>query len=157
MRRDVLRRVRWANVALACAVVAALVMIVVWPLVVDSTPALPPDAPRPLVAPESSPQGATEEKGRGGRAAVKGEKRPTTKRRRPARRSPASKRSRGAQRQPATSRPGAGGSEPASRGTGRGEPHRPALGRWTPSHAATPPAAPRGGGGGGEFGFEGGG
>src|SRR3954466_15358082 len=49
MPRDVLRRTRWANVALACVVLTALVTVVVWPLVSSSTPRLPPDASRPLV------------------------------------------------------------------------------------------------------------
>src|SRR3954465_296949 len=50
MRRDVLRRVRWGNVALACTVLIALVPLVDWPLVSSSAPDLPPDTPRPLVA-----------------------------------------------------------------------------------------------------------
>jgi len=50
MRRDVLRRVRWANVSLAGAVLVALTTIVVWPLVSASPPTLPPDTARPLVS-----------------------------------------------------------------------------------------------------------
>jgi len=56
MRRDVLRRVRWGNVSLACTALAALSAIVVWPVVATSPRALPPDTPRPLVAEE--PRGA---------------------------------------------------------------------------------------------------
>src|SRR4051812_16433536 len=50
MRRDVLRRVRWGNLALACTVLIALVIVVVWPLVSSTPPQLPPDAARPLIA-----------------------------------------------------------------------------------------------------------
>ena len=55
MRRDVVRRVRWGNVALACAILTALVGVVVWPLVTSAPPALPPDTSRPLVAGGASP------------------------------------------------------------------------------------------------------
>ena len=61
MASDVLRRVRWGNVALACAVLAALAGVVVWPLLSTTTPGLPPDAPRPLVAEESTPRAARAE------------------------------------------------------------------------------------------------
>ena len=57
MRRDVVRRVRWGNVALACAVLAALGAVVAWPLVSAPPPRLPPDTPRPLVAGEPAPTG----------------------------------------------------------------------------------------------------
>jgi hypothetical protein len=56
MGPDVLRRVRWGNVALACAVLAALAGVVVWPLFSAAAPRLPPDAPRPLVAVEPAPR-----------------------------------------------------------------------------------------------------
>src|SRR3954452_5770178 len=49
MGRDVLRRVRWGNVALAAAVVAALVAVVAWPRLTAPAPALPGDAAQPLV------------------------------------------------------------------------------------------------------------
>src|SRR3954470_807485 len=58
MRHDVLRRVRWANVSLACAVLIALATLVIWPLLSPAPPALPPDPPRPLVGGEPS-EGAT--------------------------------------------------------------------------------------------------
>src|SRR3954463_2728389 len=49
MGRDVLRRVRWGNVALAAAVVAALVAVVAWPRLTAPAPALPGDSAQPLV------------------------------------------------------------------------------------------------------------
>jgi len=49
MGRDVLRRVRWGNVALAAAVAAALVLAVAWPRIAGSPPPLPRDAATPLV------------------------------------------------------------------------------------------------------------
>ena len=49
MGRDVLRRVRWGNVALAAAVAAALVVAVAWPRIAASPPALPRDTATPLV------------------------------------------------------------------------------------------------------------
>src|SRR4051794_3118500 len=52
MRHDVLRRVRWANVSLACAVLAALATLVVWPLLSAAPPPLPSDTTRPLVGRE---------------------------------------------------------------------------------------------------------
>src|SRR4051794_38760132 len=56
MRRDVLRRIRWANVALAVAVVTALVTVVAWPLVSNPAVDLPPDMPRPLVEAKPPPE-----------------------------------------------------------------------------------------------------
>jgi hypothetical protein len=50
MRTDVLRRVRWGNVALAAAVAAVLATVVGWPRLAPSPPALPPDAARPLMS-----------------------------------------------------------------------------------------------------------
>jgi hypothetical protein len=47
---DIVGRVRWGNVALACVVVAALAGVVVWPLTASGPPALPPDSSRPLIA-----------------------------------------------------------------------------------------------------------
>jgi len=58
MGRDVLRRVRWGNVALAAAVAAALVVAVAWPRIARSPPALPRDTATPLVN-EAPRQGRT--------------------------------------------------------------------------------------------------
>jgi hypothetical protein len=52
MRRDVLRRVRWGNVALAATVIAVLAAVVAWPRLASAPPALPPDTARPLVRDE---------------------------------------------------------------------------------------------------------
>jgi hypothetical protein len=49
MRRDVLGRVRWGNVALVATVLAALAVVVAWPRLAPAPPSLPPDTPRPLV------------------------------------------------------------------------------------------------------------
>jgi len=54
---DIVRRVRWGNVALACVVAVALAAVVVWPLVRSDPPALPPDASRPLIVAEPPPVG----------------------------------------------------------------------------------------------------
>src|SRR3954447_20758059 len=54
MRRDVLRRVRWANVSLPCDVLIAFTTVVIWPLISPPPPRLPPDTPRPLV--QATPQ-----------------------------------------------------------------------------------------------------
>jgi hypothetical protein len=56
MGPDLLRRVRWGNVALACAGLAALTVVVVWPLLATEPPRLPPDVGRPLVI-EEGPEG----------------------------------------------------------------------------------------------------
>ena len=50
MGSDLLRRVRWGNVGLACAVLAALATVVAWPALTTTTPALPSDTARPLIA-----------------------------------------------------------------------------------------------------------
>jgi hypothetical protein len=52
MRRDVLRRVRWGNVALAATVITILAAVVAWPRLAPAPPALPPDTARPLVSDE---------------------------------------------------------------------------------------------------------
>ena len=57
MGSDLLRRVRWGNVALACAVLVALAGVVVWPLITTTAPSLPADAARPLVSDEPAPAG----------------------------------------------------------------------------------------------------
>ena len=54
MGPDVLRRVRWGNVALAAAVVAALAAAIAWPRVAGSPPALPGDSAKPLVGAEDT-------------------------------------------------------------------------------------------------------
>jgi hypothetical protein len=68
MRRDVLRRVRWGNVALAAAIALALATIIAWPLIAAPSPRLPPDTARPLVS-EAPPR---EKKGGEGAAAKRG-------------------------------------------------------------------------------------
>src|SRR3954469_19943865 len=50
MPRDVLRRVRWANLTLTLAVLGALAATILWPLVAAPAPALPPDVARPLMS-----------------------------------------------------------------------------------------------------------
>jgi hypothetical protein len=156
MRRDVLRRVRWGNVALAAAVLAALVIVVVWPLVTDSTPMLPPDAARPLVVPEA-PAGAEanppkkHRKARTERPPKRAAGRPGAKRRPRAGAAPRSARPRRTSERPrpATSDPAMERSREQSRSA--------------PAGALAPPARtvgsgrPRRAGAGGEFGFEGGG
>jgi hypothetical protein len=158
MRRDVLRRVRWANVALAAAVIAALVIVVVWPLVADSTPALPPDTARPLVVPDT-PTGAKAS--------------PATKRRAARTKDGAAGRP-GAKKRPregaaprtalprrATKRPHTAAADPATKRSGRAQSPRTSP---TPGGAIAPPARTGGPGtsrrvgpeAGGEFGFEGG-
>src|SRR3954468_1594031 len=55
MGPDVLRRVRWGNVALAAAVVAALVAAAAWPRLNGPPPALPGDSAKPLVRIDDGP------------------------------------------------------------------------------------------------------
>ena len=50
MRTDLLRRVRWPNVALTLGALAIVPTLVAWPLTATRSPALPVDTPRPLVA-----------------------------------------------------------------------------------------------------------
>src|SRR3954471_23835547 len=74
MRRDVLQRVRWGNLALACTVLIALVIVVIWPLVSSAPPQLPPDAPRPLIAragPAMTGEAGRDARSRGPRARAK--------------------------------------------------------------------------------------
>jgi hypothetical protein len=47
MRSDVLRRVRWANVALTLGTLATLATVIAWPLTATPPPSLPADAARP--------------------------------------------------------------------------------------------------------------
>src|SRR4051812_25192825 len=54
MRRDVWRRVRWPNVALAAAIALVPAAVVIRP---PAAPSLPADTPRPLVS-EGWPRGA---------------------------------------------------------------------------------------------------
>ena len=58
---DIVGRVRWGNVALACVVVAALAGVVVWPLLASDPPTLPPDTSRPLIVAEPPAVGASSE------------------------------------------------------------------------------------------------
>lgn len=55
MGRNVLRRIRWANVALAAAGALAAGLVAAWAFPGPGTPGLPPDAPRPLVSDEPIP------------------------------------------------------------------------------------------------------
>src|SRR4051812_14785049 len=50
MRRELLRRVRWGTVGLACGALLCLVAVIAWPRLVPAGPRLPADAARPLVA-----------------------------------------------------------------------------------------------------------
>ncbi|MDQ3609336.1 MAG: hypothetical protein M3459_10605, partial [Actinomycetota bacterium] len=77
-------RIRWGNVARALALLAAVALVVAWPRLTPSEPALPPPPPEPLaVAPmeeeaqggefegsevELEAAGDSEEEGREGRA-----------------------------------------------------------------------------------------
>jgi len=158
MGSDVLRRVRWANVALACAVLAALVGVVVWPLVTTTAPSLPPDVPRPLVTGEPAP--AAEQRGR------RSTKRP--RKAEPRDRAPAAARQRRAEkRAKARTRKarerrgredGEAGTRREARSRGEGASDRP---RGKGGRPAAPPravprrAAPRPGDARNEFGFEG--
>jgi hypothetical protein len=51
MGSDLVRRVRWRNVARAGAVVAVVATVVAWPRLTPPPPRLPDRAPRPLVTP----------------------------------------------------------------------------------------------------------
>ena len=55
MGRNVIRRIRWGNVALAAAGTVAIVFGVVWAFSATTPPVLPGDAPRPLLAQEPIP------------------------------------------------------------------------------------------------------
>src|SRR3954471_12747835 len=55
MGPDVLRRVRWGNVALATAAAAALVAVVAWSRLTAPPPALPSDSATPLVRTDDRP------------------------------------------------------------------------------------------------------
>ena len=83
MRHDVVRRVRWGNVALACAVLAALAGVVVWPLVTSA----PPGAAAGRVAPAGRGRAAAPARGRGreDERGAPSERRPRRARRRSAR------------------------------------------------------------------------
>src|SRR3954469_25730359 len=62
MRHDLIRRVRWGNVALAGAALLAVVCVVAWPLLSTPAPGLPPDAARPLVSAAPPPAPAASAK-----------------------------------------------------------------------------------------------
>src|SRR4051794_28058982 len=62
MGPDVLRRVRWGNVALTAAVLAALAAAIAWPRLAPAPSKLPPDAAAPLVERGGAPPG---DEGRG--------------------------------------------------------------------------------------------
>jgi hypothetical protein len=133
MRRDVLRRVRWANVSLACAVLIALTTVVIWPLVSPAPPALPPDAPRPLVAPEpreGTPARASGEKRERESGGAGGEKRGSGGARREKRGSEGAAREKG----------GSGGAarEKGGGGTGRGGADRRSRRAPAKTRAASP-------------------
>src|SRR4051812_6167869 len=162
MGRDVLRRVRWGNVALAAAVVAALVAVVAWPRLTAPAPALPGDAAQPLVRgedrrgervggksppkPRARPRGA-----RGHGPARSGRQRKHTPKRRAATRKHAPKRK-------APTRKHAPKRKASPRKHAR-KPHRPAGHAPPPARPSAPriivtaptPAPP---GAGREFGFE---
>src|SRR5688572_27242345 len=55
MGRNLIRRIRWGNVALAVAGTAAIVFGIVWAFSATPPPVLPGDAPRPLLAQEPIP------------------------------------------------------------------------------------------------------
>ena len=55
MGRNLIRRIRWGNVALAAAGTAAIVFGIVWAFSATPPPVLPGDAPRPLLAQEPIP------------------------------------------------------------------------------------------------------
>jgi len=72
MRSDVLRRVRWGNVARALGVLAVAGVIVAWPRLTPPEPSVPEPAPRPLVEPRDravEPAPLTEAELRGGERA----------------------------------------------------------------------------------------
>jgi hypothetical protein len=150
MGPEVLRRVRWGNVALAAAVIAALAVAIAWPRLAPGPSRLPPDAAAPLVGTGVAPP---EDEARG-----RGEAAPGTER------SGAEPRG-GAADGKRTAKPGRNGAGRKSRGTSRrGKPraHRGGERRrkprtQPPRHATPPPrvvatAPPNSAGG--EFGFE---
>jgi hypothetical protein len=178
MRSDIVRRVRWGNVALAFAVLAALAAVVVWPLVSAAPLGLPPDTARPLVAAEragSTPapggrpaarRAPRAEKPRAARrTARRAEKRRAAQRpgSRGARRAPARREARRRAEKPrAARRPGSRGAKraPAWRETrrrdGSAAPRRDDPVARPPVAAPAPRRAPaRRDATGGEFGFEG--
>src|SRR5262245_40022566 len=65
MGRDVLRRVRWGNVALAAAVVAALATVIAWPRLAPAPPGLPGDSAQPVVGVDDAPGPGSPPKPRG--------------------------------------------------------------------------------------------
>src|SRR3954451_11046210 len=62
MRRELLVRVRWGNVGLACGALVCLAAVIAWPRLVAAGPRLPADAARPLVAegPDAAAGGTAE-------------------------------------------------------------------------------------------------
>ncbi len=136
MRTDVLRRVRWGNVALAAAAATVLAAVVAWPRLAPAPPALPPDAATPLVTgpAKTRAQGGAKTRPRG-RARTRATERPRTR----ARRATTHRAKPRGPRRPAKTR-------------GPTRPSPPAPARSPPRVVATPraPAA-------GEFSFERGG
>lgn len=61
MESDLLHRIRWANVARAAAVLAAVALIVAWPHLQGDPPALPPAAAEPISAPPAARSSALDE------------------------------------------------------------------------------------------------
>ncbi|MDA0170723.1 hypothetical protein OJ998_16600 [Solirubrobacter taibaiensis] len=55
MGRNLIRRIRWGNLALAAAGTAAIVFGVLWAFSATTPPVLPGDEPRPLLAQEPIP------------------------------------------------------------------------------------------------------
>src|SRR3954471_23395234 len=138
MGPDVLRRVRWGNVALAAAAAAALVAVVAWPRLTVPPPALPSDSATPLVRKDTRPAPARPAKPapRVKTVAERPPRRHRARTRRARRRHPAKRRARMRRHARAPHR----AATPAP-------PKVPA-----PVIATTPP--PRATGTGGEFGFE---
>jgi hypothetical protein len=141
MGLDVLRRIRWGNVALAVAVAAALFAVLAWPRLAPAPPGLPPDAAAPLVGSEAAPREDAESRGASAEPRRRAKPRGTVARRAGAGRKRAST-PRREKRRPA---------RPTPRRTKR---RHAAPAPLAPRPPPAPVAAPRRPNAGSEFGFE---
>ena len=151
MGRNLMRRVRWGNVALAAVGSVALAFGSAWAFSTTTGPALPADEARPLIA--GTPVPATEDEGAevpAARPDPETEARPKERARKERPAAKAKQRPRAKRERPRTAPPTR--STPAA-------PSLPTVAVLTPRVVAPAPrrtTKPPAGTGGGEFGFEGG-
>lgn len=158
MGRNLMRRVRWGNVALLAAACAALAFGSAWAFSTTTSPTLPGDEARPLV--RERPTADVGEAGLGAPTARQDQDEDARPRERARGPHPPRMRARPRPRPPAAprnrrwERPVPDATAPAASTPGHPPPVAPAPRVIVPAPRQAAP--PRAGGGGGEFGFEGG-